>query len=139
MRRMRDNEQLTVVFRLDDYSEWSSFELEQALTSAFREYNLPAAYGVVPYGIDEIKNPEEQDRRPLSDEKIAFLKEAIDAGIIEPALHGHSHQNWSNETKKNSEFTGRDPKEQHALLEEGRDMLKDWFGVPITTFIPTPF
>ena len=133
---MRENEQLTVVFRLDDYSEWSSFELEQALTSAFREYGLPASYGVVPYGVDDIKDPAEQERRPLGDEKIAFLKEAVGSGIIEPALHGHSHQNQSDMPKKPSEFTGRPESEQRALLAEGQKMLQDWFGVPITTFIP---
>ncbi len=47
--RIPPEKQITVVFRLDDYSHLSTTEFEVRLINAFRKYNAACTFGVIPY------------------------------------------------------------------------------------------
>lgn len=82
-----------VAFRYDDYSIHNPTDLEIKLIDILQKYNIPCTFAIIPYvaskDTDEILPPEVE---PLNEEKTYILKSAIASGIIEPALHGYSHE-----------------------------------------------
>jgi peptidoglycan/xylan/chitin deacetylase (PgdA/CDA1 family) len=72
----------------------------------------------------------------LSAARAKPLVEAARGGIIEIALHGHTHQRRFPEPATPTEFAGRPENEQRSLIEEGRARLENIFGRRITGFVP---
>jgi peptidoglycan/xylan/chitin deacetylase (PgdA/CDA1 family) len=131
---------ITVVFRYDDYSERSPTSLEADLIAAFQEHDIPCTLGIIPYVSTGVEHdPYPQRVMPLSQEKAAILKEAVASGIVEPALHGYSHQtvrDCPRDGRGCTEFVGSSYIDQLAKIGEGKRLLEDKFDARISTFIP---
>lgn len=129
--------QITVVFRYDDYSSYSSrTDLEVKLINTFQKYNLPITFGVIPYvAARNFGNPDPQDVLPLTPVKANILKDAVKAGIVEVALHGYSHQTIQRGPPY-TEFSGMDYSTQYQRIDKGKNLLEKTLGIQIPTFIP---
>ncbi|WP_020586823.1 DUF2334 domain-containing protein [Desulfobacter curvatus] len=129
------NEQVNVVFRLDDYSACSNTDMELRIIDAFREHEACLTLGVIPYVCaSDIHDPSLQDLIPLTSMKGDILKNGVNDGILDVALHGYSHQTISAE--RWTEFSGLDYNTQVERLDKGRKLLEDMIDVPISTFVP---
>jgi peptidoglycan/xylan/chitin deacetylase (PgdA/CDA1 family) len=124
---------ITVVFRFDDYSARSNTAMEARLIQAFRKCHACCTFGVIPYVWDDYgRDPRPQDVIPLTVEKAALLRDAMDQGIVDVAMHSFSHQR----TGPWTEFAGRNYHEQLEKIRQGRDLLVALLGRPVTTFAP---
>ena len=137
---------VTVVFRLDDYSSRSPTDLETRLIDAFRRHHVPLTVGVVPFIVSRsVYDPSPQEPSSFSAAKIAVLKEAVEDGTVEVALHGTSHQTargasvgrfvrayWPYDT----EFRGVRRDVQAEKIARGRTFLEEAFHTRVDTFIP---
>lgn len=119
---------VTVVFRFDDYSATSNTTAEVRLIDAFRRRHIPLVVGVIPC----VGATGRQDGVALSGEKAAILREAVQTGTVDVALHGYSHR----KTGWWTEFAGLPYEEQVQRLEWGRVILDNALGAQVTTFIP---
>ena len=130
--------QITVVFRFDDYSSRSSTEFEVRLINAFRKYNAVCTFGVIPYACTGDKHDiRPQGVAPLTLEKAAILKNAIEEGILEVALHGYSHQTIRSKSYgRYTEFSGLNLNSQVAKIAKGKNYLQKILDIKIATFIP---
>lgn len=126
---------INVVFRFDDPSELSSTETELKVITAFREHNASLTFGIIPFKCaGSTRDTSPQDVVPLSKEKSALLKKAIQEGTIDIALHGYSHQ--IRDTKVWTEFSGLQYEHQLEKLSKGKKYLEQMMGTDISIFIP---
>ncbi len=129
-----------IVFRYDDYSSRSPTDFEIKLINVFRKYDTSFTVGIIPYIVSsDIQDPSPQEVMQLSDEKVNILKTAIASGIVEPALHGYSHQ--TNRNRKwildnYSELSGLSYEEQLMKIKKGKDFLENEFCKKVDIFIP---
>ena len=129
---------IEVVFRYDDYSSVSFTGFETRLLQIFEKTRTPLTVGVIPFPVSkDFHDTSSQSEIPLSEEKAAILREAIEAGVVEPALHGYNHQSrprpfWG----QFSEFKGLDRDEQMRRIRTGREFLKNILNSEIRIFIP---
>lgn len=134
--------QVTVVFRYDDYSSLSPTNLEIKLIKAFKKHHVPCTFGVIPYRCaGEELDPTPQSVVRLTPAKAIILKNAVQAGILEVALHGYSHQTTPLTTERRpryTEFFGVDYGDQILKIAKGKKLLEEMVSTRITTFIP-PF
>lgn len=129
--------EVIVVFRYDDYSAKSDTALEVALIDLFRRRALPIAFGVIPSIARNISRPTPDTPeflRPLPEEKLAILRDAMSDGTVEVALHGLSHQRREPDVR--TEFRGRPYEEQVERIDRGRRFLEEGLGARIRIFIP---
>jgi len=129
---------IEVVFRYDDYSSVSFTGFETRLLSVFEKTRTPVTIGVIPFPVSkDYRDSSPQSEIPLTEEKAAILREAIEAGIVEPALHGYNHQSrpkplWG----QFSEFKGLDRDEQMRRIRTGLEFLNKILNSDIKIFIP---
>jgi len=137
-RRTVEHQKITVVFRYDDYSSRSPTNFEIKLIDAFQRYNIPCTFGIIPYvSTGDGHDPHPQQVMALSEEKAGILKSAVASGIVEPALHGYSHQTIRDCQKGGcTEFSGLSYKKQMEKIVEGKKLLEDRLDTRISTFIP---
>ena len=122
---------VSVVFRYDDYSEVSPTDLEVGLIRAFEQRGVPITFAVIPF-----RSPDEsQADVPLGPAKAAILKDAVSKGVIEVALHGHSHRTIRT-VEPFTEFEGVDYDRQKTLIANAKSFLEERLGLPITLFVP---
>ena len=124
------NKQISIIFRFDDYSAISDTEIEGFIIEAFRSINKPFTVGVIPFR--ETENPDEL--LSLSGEKADLLKEAVDSGVVDPALHGYSHKQIIDGT--HSEFVSLPLDQQVEKISIAKTHLENTLDQSITTFIP---
>lgn len=129
---------IEVVFRYDDYSSVSFTGFETRLLRVFEKTQTPLTVGVIPFPVAKnYRDVSPQPTVPLTEEKAAILREAIEAGIVEPALHGYNHQSrprplWG----QFSEFKGLSQDEQMRRIREGKEFLEKLLNRDIKIFIP---
>lgn len=129
------NTQINVVFRFDDYSACSNTDMELKIIDAFRKHDACITMSVIPYVCtDDIHDPSAQKLMPLTSTKGDILKNGIDDGVLDVALHGYSHQTIS--TKQWTEFSGLDYNSQAERLAKGKNLLEGMIDVPVNTFVP---
>ncbi len=129
---------LSVIFRYDDYSAISPIDDEHKLIEILKERHAKVVFAVTPFICgNDYKNPKKQKLIQLTPEKIKLLKNAINAGVVEVALHGYSHQNIHTSLPW-SEFAGEKYEIQLAKIKNGKRFLEKALGIPITSFVP-PF
>jgi peptidoglycan/xylan/chitin deacetylase (PgdA/CDA1 family) len=121
---------IRVAFRLDDPSETSHQGVEEGILDTLYSHKACATFAVIPF------RRIEGQRVPLSRSRAAPLIQAARAGVVEPALHGHTHARLQPEMQPPSEFVGRPWGDQHTLILEGRAHLESIFGCPIVGFVP---
>jgi len=129
---------IEVVFRYDDYSGVSFTGFETRLLRVFEKTQTPLTVGIIPFSVSrDYHDTSSQSEIPLTEEKAAILREAIEAGIVEPALHGYNHQSrprplWGEFT----EFKGLSRDEQMRRIREGQEFLKKILDHDVKIFIP---
>jgi peptidoglycan/xylan/chitin deacetylase (PgdA/CDA1 family) len=131
----KNDKDVYVVFRYDDYSSNSDTEIELKIINTFRSINAPITFGVIPYSfLGDTYDGSTNVGGPLPTKKTEFLKEGIAEGILEIGMHGFNHQN--NNSNQSSEFSGLDYENQFEKLKKGKSYLESILGLPITIFIP---
>jgi peptidoglycan/xylan/chitin deacetylase (PgdA/CDA1 family) len=128
--------QVTVFFRFDDYSETSPLAVEAGLVGALRNNGCLATFAVIPAVTEgRYHEPGERGTHPLGAEKIRFLRQAVDDGAVDVALHGFDHRSRAH-TSPHSEFVGLSLKDQSARLQQGQDFLRRMTSFDPTVFVP---
>jgi hypothetical protein len=131
---------ITVVFRMDDYSDAMSLSLETAILTGIQRYRTPVVFGAIPYlpGKEDLSRRPDLDQ-PLSRARADRLRPAIEAGLLEIAQHGYSHRsNAAGGLSGDSEFSGIPTETQRAWILKGKELLEGLFGRPVVSFCP-PF
>lgn len=137
--------QVTVIFRFDDFASTSDTELETALFELFAARQMALTVGVIPSVIEGGADPRHQPpagaaSRPLhllTSHKADLLRTYIDRGTVEAALHGYTHELFT-ESPHRSEFIGMPADTQAERVTKGKEFLEAILETPIITFIP-PF
>ncbi len=120
---------IRLAFRLDDPSATSNREIEARILESLARHGLRATFAVIPF------RGEEATPLPLTRERARPLREAVEQGVLDVALHGHSHHD-NNPGGQPSEFAGLPASRQRELISSGKDLLEAIFERPIRGFVP---
>lgn len=119
------SENLKLVFRYDDFV-LKNDSLNKQLIDVFVKNKIPIVLGIVPYG---------SDRKVINELNLSFfdeLKQGVNNGLIEIALHGFNHSRVS----KNGEFDHVQIEEQFYRMKLGKAYLDSLFQYHTISFIP---
>ncbi len=120
------------LIRIDDFPHWErTLEDFKRFHQVMEEFDIPYLLGVTPCLSLDRHNPFNTDFKKIDFREAEIIKHPL----IEIAMHGFSHQ--TNNTKKNSEFTGLREKEVTEKIEKGLEIFSRFDIKPIA-FIP-PF
>lgn len=120
---------IRLAFRLDDPSATSNQEIEGHILESLARHGLRATFAVIPFR-GEMEAP-----LPLTRERARVMREAVAQGVLDVALHGHSHHD-ARPGGHPTEFAGVAGSRQHELIESGRALLEAVFERPIRGFVP---
>lgn len=126
-----------VVFRYDDYRAgpvWGSDKrwlVDQGVLEVFRRHQVPLTVAVIPYASDADLSGR---LRPLAADarRCELLRQAMQDGVVEIALHGYSHRYLTPE----GEFPGLPECEQRRRLLAGKRELESSLDTRIAIFVP---
>lgn len=121
---------IRIAFRFDDPSETSDQGVERGIVDVLNAHGACATFACIPFRLVD------GERVSLSRERAAPLIRAAQDGIIEVALHGHSHVRHTVPPALPSEFATRSVEEQEALIVEGSAHLAEIFGSRPLGFVP---
>lgn len=131
---------ITVILRYDDFSSQSPTAVEQGILDVLRRHGLPCVFGVVPLACPEDSADCLNEARPLPEDKVRLLREVVDQGLVEPALHGLRHHRRARTDRRgkpgDTEFQGLEQAEQLAMLRQGKALLAQAAGREPECFIP---
>jgi predicted deacetylase len=120
--------EITVGLRYDDFSASSPTDLEKRILEALARRNLPVTFGVIPeVGIGGVTLPLPAGKRDM-------LTSGMRAGLLEIALHGHSHRALYADDP--SEFAGLSLILQENILIKAKRELERAIGARVHVFIP---
>jgi hypothetical protein len=138
MNKSSNQKNITVVFRYDDFSSFSSTSIETKLLNAFHIHQAIGTFGAIPFVVDGVaEDPTPQNNMPLTQEKIDILRKAIKQKVVEVALHGTTHQTIGEKgTYGWTEFAGLEYSTQVDKITRGKNYLEEKLGIKIATFIP---
>ncbi len=142
-----------LVVRYDDYAPVSPYdrgdhgiEIEKQLFALIEADNARLTVGVIPFpvtGPDALPQHDPANLAPtgswLSDPDnpwTRLLREYVDRGVVEPALHGFEHRRRSRPDHRPGEFEGQSLDWQRDAIAVGRDALSAAVGRPIRVFVP---
>jgi len=130
---------IRLVLLYDDVSSRSRTDVETRVIELFANYNLPCAFGIIPHVSEgEWGSTSAQDVIPLTAVKAQLIKTALSTRVVEPVLHGYSHQALSiGGNCGHSEFCGQDYDSQHYRVAQGKVFLEQQLDTSISTFYPT--
>jgi len=131
-RKISNDAKILVIFRIDDYSDGSSTEVEQKVIEAFKQRGLSCAFGVVPF----TPAPASQKPVPLSTNKIMILNKALQSGTVEIGLHGYAHRAEKRDVKGFSEFKFERYVVQLGKIKSGKELLEEKLKTKVQLFIP---
>jgi len=120
---------IRLAFRLDDPSAISNQEIEARILESLARHGLRATFAVIPF------RSEAEATLPLTRERARAMREAVAQGVLDIALHGHSHRNARADGHP-SEFAGVPAAHQRELISAGRTFLEAVFERPIRGFVP---
>jgi peptidoglycan/xylan/chitin deacetylase (PgdA/CDA1 family) len=129
---------IPLVLRYDDYSSLSNTAADVRVIAALKRHKMQATFAVIPYVCSgDAHDASAQTSVPLAGEKARILKEAVDSGVVDVALHGFSHQSIRSEHAAGySEFRGLERDSQSRRILRGKSLLEETLGVRMATFIP---
>lgn len=141
-----------LVVRYDDYAPVTPYdrgsngiEVERRLFEMFARHNARLTLGVIPFPVAGTGAPEHDPAKlMLSDSWLAdpdnpwvrLLRESVDRGVVEPALHGFEHRRRSATGHRPGEFRDQPYEWQLATITLGRVALSAAVAKPIRVFIP---
>lgn len=117
--------QLSIVFRLDDYTLVSSMTKDSIIKIFFKN-EIPLVVGIIPCDSDEVL---------ICNQNFSFLtrlKSAVSDGRVEISLHGLTHKKIT----KYGEFGGLNENEQKRRVVKGKYLLDSIFQTEVISFIP---
>src|SRR5690554_2556209 len=133
---------VTVFFRYDDYSALSHPVVDRGLIDIFARAEVTCTFAVVPAitsvypQVQEAAPGEAQEELLLGAERSAELRDAVQRGAVDVALHGWRHLANAHARHPNpSEFKGLSVAQQAEILRKGRDYLAAATGVQPTVFV----
>src|SRR6185436_20558269 len=120
---------ITVFLRFDDYSATSSFDVEKPLVEALGAARCCATFAVIPEVTEgRYHDAGERAVMPLGGEKATYLRNAIDRGAVDLALHGWNHRTRVSRPP-HGEFAGLSVAEQRERLSRGRSLFRETLGL----------
>lgn len=123
---------ISVCFRFDDPSATSDHDLEKNIINIFSNFKFFLTVAVIPY-----RKSKSGKITKISKENISHLIEAEQSGILDIALHGHSHLPRSSSINgSSSEFSGLPVDQQHHLIKDADALVSFVFGQKIRGFVP---
>ena len=141
-----------LVIRYDDYSPISPYdrgshgiEIEQRLFDMVARHHARLTVGVIPFpvaGIDALEHdpakltPKDSWLSESENPWVRLLREYVDRGVVEPALHGFEHRRRSALGHRLGEFRNQSLEWQRAAITLGRDALSSAIGGPVRVFVP---
>ncbi len=141
-----------LVVRYDDYAPVTDYqnrpgdvELETRLFRLFDDHNTRIVAGVIPFPVAGDRDPLHDPSNVTAGESwlthadspwVALLREYVDKGVVEPALHGFEHRRRTPRGTRPGEFRGQPPAWQRDALVAGRDVLAAAIGRPPRVFVP---
>lgn len=133
------NKRIKVVIRYDDFSALSNYAVEMAVMDVLRSHGLRAVFGVIPFAVP-VGSYDLQEGVALEGVKAQSLREAVEQGFVEAALHGcrHLYQPRFDYANGFTEFEGLSCSEQYELISIGKAELERVCGCKPRCFIP-PF
>ncbi|MBU1664368.1 MAG: polysaccharide deacetylase family protein [Gammaproteobacteria bacterium] len=120
---------IRLAFRLDDPSATSNQEIEARILGSLARHGLRATFAVIPF------RGTMQAPMPLTRERARAMREAVAHGVLDVALHGHSHLD-ADMGGHPSEFAGVPAGRQRELIAAGKALLESVFEKPVTGFVP---
>lgn len=130
----RDNQDIIIIFRYDDYSSESSILVEKEILNTIEKNKISCSFGVIPFAIDSA-NISATRPTPLSNTKIEMIRDFVSSGTIEICQHGYMHESITTSEPK-SEFQGLSYENQIRLISSGKQKLESIFEISVKTFIP---
>ncbi len=138
------NEPITIVIRNDDINVVSNPQWEQKLLDLFIARQIPQSVGFIPQISSHMQFHAGAERHDIDElpEIVALYAPLIETGIIDPALHGQTHQNNYLHAgdqltpSQSSEFSGLPMEVQKKMLQTGKEVLENTLQHPISVFIP---
>jgi len=128
--------EIRLIFRFDDPSARSDFEIETRLIKLFEENDMTCTWAIVPFVYSRSPyDSNRQDLLSLPTEKARKFAGAARTGSLEVALHGYSHQN-NGLNPFYSEFAKLAYVEQCLRIAKGRRFLEGQLGVEVGVFVP---
>jgi len=122
---------ISVCFRFDDPSATSDHNLEKEIFKTFSSFEYSLTVAVIPY------RKRSGDIIEISKENVDHLIKAKQSGIIDIALHGHSHIPRKTDTNGSpSEFSGTSRDQQINLIKEGSALITSVFDDKPIGFVP---
>lgn len=129
--------------RVDEFPYYTSFDRPQDFEMSRRFHEALAGAGV-PYLIAALPQPshapldiDASGSRAIDEQEIALLERMRSDGVTF-AQHGNTHRTRFEDPRRRSELCGLEPRELHALLEDGRRRLLDAGAGETRVFVP-PF
>jgi peptidoglycan/xylan/chitin deacetylase (PgdA/CDA1 family) len=130
---------ITIVFRYDDYSSRSATDLERQIIAAFQKHGVCCTFGIIPFVKENYLDVQPQAGIPLTTAKAEMARNAIQAGAMDPAQHGYSHQTLQSQPGGwHTSYAGLDYDSQLYKIRMGKVFLDEVLHTKLTTFIP-PF
>lgn len=141
-----------LIVRYDDYFPRDEdarvqlgIEFEHRLFELFQSNNAQLVVGVVPFpsatAPSLVRNPKDANpnrdwlSRP-DDPWVLLLRRYVEAGAVEPALHGYTHDQRTPPGHRPGEFATQSADWQLSSLREGRDAMSAALSRPIRVFVP---
>lgn len=140
-----------IVVRYDDFSPISPYEgpprkidTERRLFELAKRLGGRVSVGVIPFpvsGLTPVRVPSELTVRDSwaaeeADPWLKLLRDAVDEGVVEPALHGLEHRRTTAAGHRPGEFRGRPRAWQLDSLRAGRDAIATALHKTVRVFVP---
>ncbi len=138
-----------LIVRYDDYAPrvaenqaHQGIELERRLFELFDRYDAKLVVGVIPEPVSgdiDGYDPYVADADWLSrpeDPWVVLLREYVDLGVVEPALHGYQHNRRTPAGHRPGEFAAQPYEWQRDELEKGRAKVAATVGRSVDVFVP---
>jgi len=132
------NSEIVIVIRVDDISTQSGYTPSLDFLEFCRVNNLHVFFGIPPNRSNDIHSLKNGVFHNISKdfEKVSFLKDYVDKGILEIGQHGWDHQMFKARMFGMSEFKGRSYDVQYKRIREGKTLLESLFDAQVITFMP---
>ena len=130
------NNEIIIIFRLDDYSPFSHTHTEIQIFESFAKHSYKLNLAVIPFTNNDNQHSLSAEDYSLDSIKENLLKEYQQRQIIEIALHGYNHKAIDYNKTYLTEFKDLDYELQYNRINIGKSYLEGIIEEPINIFVP---
>ncbi len=128
---------ISVSFRFDDYCAMWNTAPGNRILSTFLAHRTPITFAVIPYGGSYVRGGFPTLPAEATEGSGRLLRDALNTGLFEVALHGFSHQeNYRDLNNNPSEFMTLPLQEQVDRMRTGKSLLEGMIGHRVSLFVP---